>query len=107
MAHTLDTNMNEAFNQICTWFAPKNKVFDGRGSLHNRIAFAVGILQTALQGIRNPLHGECGQLSAAKRKESQQEAGKVKIKEAKLKKDKRKYDKLADDVKIAKQELLQ
>jgi hypothetical protein len=22
MAHTLDTNMNEAFNQICTWFAP-------------------------------------------------------------------------------------
>jgi hypothetical protein len=28
MAHSLDTNMNEAFNQICTWFAPtKNKVF--------------------------------------------------------------------------------
>jgi hypothetical protein len=26
MAHTLDTNMNEAYNQICTWFAPKNKV---------------------------------------------------------------------------------
>jgi hypothetical protein len=29
MAHTLDTNMNEAFNQICTWFAPKNKAFAG------------------------------------------------------------------------------
>jgi hypothetical protein len=43
MAHTLDTNMNEAFNQICTWFAPKNKVFAGAYSLHNRIAFAVGI----------------------------------------------------------------
>jgi hypothetical protein len=43
MAHDLDTNMNEAFNQICTWFAPKNKVFAGSGSLHNRIAFAVGI----------------------------------------------------------------
>jgi hypothetical protein len=43
MAHGIDTNINEAFNQICTWFAPKNKVFAGSGSLHNRIAFAVGI----------------------------------------------------------------
>jgi hypothetical protein len=43
MGHTLDTNMNEAFNQICTWFAPKNKVFAGTGSLHNRIAMAVSI----------------------------------------------------------------
>jgi ferredoxin-thioredoxin reductase catalytic subunit len=23
MAHGLDTNMNEAFNQVCTWFAPQ------------------------------------------------------------------------------------
>jgi hypothetical protein len=43
MAHTLDTNMNEAFNNICTWFAPKNKVFAGTGSLNTRIAIAVGI----------------------------------------------------------------
>ena len=43
MAHGLDTNMNKAFNQICTWFAPKNKVYASAYSLHNRIAFAVGI----------------------------------------------------------------
>ena len=43
MAHGLDTNMNEAFNQICTWFAPKNKVFAGTGSLPNCISMAVGI----------------------------------------------------------------
>jgi hypothetical protein len=43
MAHNLDTNLNEAFNNICTWFAPKNKVFAGTGSLTNRISFAVGI----------------------------------------------------------------
>jgi hypothetical protein len=49
MAHSLDTNMNEAFNQICTWFAPKNKVFAGTGSLHNRIAFAVGINSVGLE----------------------------------------------------------
>jgi hypothetical protein len=33
MAHPLDTNMNEAFNNICTWFAPKNKVFAGTQAL--------------------------------------------------------------------------
>jgi hypothetical protein len=43
MAHDMDTNMNEAFNNICTWFSPKNKVFAGSGSLNNRIALAVGI----------------------------------------------------------------
>jgi hypothetical protein len=43
MAHDLDTNMNEAFNNICTWFAPKNKVFAGSGSLNNRIGLAIGI----------------------------------------------------------------
>jgi hypothetical protein len=43
MAHDMDTNMNEGFNNICTWFAPKNKVFAGSASLHHRIAFAVCI----------------------------------------------------------------
>ena len=32
MAHGLvDTNMNETFNNICTWFAPKNMVYAGVG----------------------------------------------------------------------------
>jgi hypothetical protein len=43
MAHGMDTNVNEAFNQVCNWFSPKNKVFAGSGSLHNRISFVVGI----------------------------------------------------------------
>jgi hypothetical protein len=43
MDHGLDTNQNEAFNSLCTWFAPKNKVSAGSGSLQNRIACAVGI----------------------------------------------------------------
>jgi hypothetical protein len=43
LAHGMDTNVNEGFNNICTWFAPKNKVFCGSGSLHNRLSFAVGI----------------------------------------------------------------
>jgi hypothetical protein len=44
MAHRLDTKMNEALNNPCTWFAPsKNKVYVASGPLHNRIAMAVGI----------------------------------------------------------------
>jgi hypothetical protein len=50
MAHGLDTNMNEAFNQICTWFAPKNKVYAGAYSLNNRISFAVGINSIGVMG---------------------------------------------------------
>jgi hypothetical protein len=43
VAHPMDTNMNEGFNNICTWFLPKNKVFAGSGSLNNRISIAVCI----------------------------------------------------------------
>jgi hypothetical protein len=43
MDHGCNTSMNEAVNQICTWFAPKNKVYAGSYSLHNRFSFAVGI----------------------------------------------------------------
>jgi hypothetical protein len=50
MDHGLDTNQNEAFNNLCTWFAPKNKVYDGSGSLHNRIACAVGISSMGIIG---------------------------------------------------------
>jgi hypothetical protein len=44
MAHGLDSNMNEAFNQIC-----KNKIFAGSGSLNNRISFAVSINSIGLE----------------------------------------------------------
>jgi hypothetical protein len=115
MAHTLDTNMNEAFNQICTWFAPKNKVFAGSGSLHNRIAFAVGInslgveafFKRLFKALGIPMTANVAYYLELKEKNRNKRLEKVKTKEAKLKKNKRKYDKLADDVKIAKKELLQ
>jgi hypothetical protein len=43
IAHNMETNMNEGFNNICTWFVPKNKVYAGTVSLPNRIALAVCI----------------------------------------------------------------
>jgi hypothetical protein len=113
MAHSLDTNMNEAFNQICTWFAPKNKVFAGTGSLHNRIAFAVGInslgveafFKRLFKSLGIPLTQNVSYYLELKERNRNKRLAKVKTREAKVKKNKRKYDKLADNVKIAKMEL--
>jgi hypothetical protein len=60
MAHNLDTNMNEGFNNVCTWFAPKNKVYAGSGSLNNRIAFAVGINSIGLLSFMSNLFDRLG-----------------------------------------------
>jgi hypothetical protein len=42
VAHGLDTQMNESFNNAASWLAPKNKVYCGSGSLTNRISIALG-----------------------------------------------------------------
>jgi hypothetical protein len=113
MAHTLDTNMNEAFNQICTWFAPKNKVFAGSGSLANRISFAVGInslgtevfFKRLFKALGIPLTSNISYYLELKEKCRAKRLAKVKTKESKLNKNKRKYDKLQEYVKIAKMEL--
>jgi hypothetical protein len=113
MAHGLDTNMNEAFNNICTWFAPKNKVFAGAYSLHNRIAFAVGINSLGVLEYFVRLYRKLGitmtdnvlhYLTKKEHKRSRKLA-KVKTSEAKREKNKRKHDKLSKDVAVAKMEL--
>lgn len=43
VAHGMDTQVNESFNNTASWFAPKNKVYCGSRSLSNRISLAVGI----------------------------------------------------------------
>jgi hypothetical protein len=43
IAHQMDTQMNESFNNTASWFAPKNKVYCGSLSLTNRLSMAVGI----------------------------------------------------------------
>jgi hypothetical protein len=42
VAHGLDTQMNESFNNSASWLAPKNKIYCGSGSLTNRISIALG-----------------------------------------------------------------
>jgi hypothetical protein len=112
MAHTLDTNMNEAFNNICTWFAPKNKVFSGTGSLHNRIGFAVCINSIGIElffkrlfkKLGLPLTANVAYYLDQKEKSRVKRLAKVKTKEAKILKNKKKNNKMVELTNIAKKE---
>ena len=113
MAHELNTNMNESFNMICTWFAPKNKVFATSGSLHNRIAFAVGINSLGLLEFYKKLFRKMGitmtpnVLHYLKLKGNIRfnKLAKKKTGDAKKTKNKRKYEKLKEHTRVAKIEL--
>ena len=43
VAHGMDTNVNESFNNTFSWLAPKNKVYCGTQSLMNRLSMGIGI----------------------------------------------------------------
>jgi hypothetical protein len=103
MAHTLDTNMNKAFNQICTWFAPKNKVFAGSYSLHNRFSFAVGINSLGVLEFFKRLFRRLG-ITMTDNVVHYLKIAKVKTSTAKKEKNKRKYEKLKEHTKKAKLE---
>jgi hypothetical protein len=113
MAHELDTNMNEAFNQICTWFCPKNKVYAGSYLLNNRIAFAVGINSLGVMEFFKRLFRKLGITMTDNVVHYLQIKDAVRLKKlansktstAKKEKNKRKYEKLKEHTKIAKTEL--
>jgi hypothetical protein len=115
MAHGLDTNMNEAFNQICTWFAPKNKVFAGSGSLTNRILLAVGINSVGVDVFFRRLFMKMGMTITpnvahylkVKEKKRVTRLAMIRTKAAKLEKNKSKYDKLKQHTDQAKKEFHQ
>jgi hypothetical protein len=112
MAHGLDTNMNEAFNQICTWFAPKNKVFAGSGSLRNRIAMAVGVhslgvevfFKRLFKNLGIPVSDSLEYYLRTKEKNRMKRLSIIRTKAAKLKKNKRKFEKLHEATQQAKKE---
>jgi len=43
VAHGMDTQCNESFNNVVAWIAPKNKACSKSNSLKHRIAFALGV----------------------------------------------------------------
>jgi hypothetical protein len=114
MAHDLDTNMNEAFNQICTWFAPKNKVFAGTGSLPNRIGVAVGIhslgpemyFKRLFKSMGIELSDNVAYYLKTREKRRAKRLETIRTKAAKLLKNKRKFDKLKEATVQAKKELI-
>ena len=104
--------MNEAFNQICTWFAPKNKVFAGTGSLPNRIAMAVGINSLGVEAFFKRLFKMLGipltdnvayYLKTRETNRNKRLLG-LRTRAAKQKKNKRKYDRLKEATLQAKKE---
>jgi hypothetical protein len=114
MAHGMDTNVNEAFNQVCTWFAPKNKVFAGSGSLHNRLSMAVGINSLGYNEFFTTLLAKLGismtenfaHYLRLKENNRVKRIAKTKTKEAKLSKNTNKRNKLQADTRIAKTEYM-
>jgi hypothetical protein len=110
LAHGMDTNANEAFNQTCTWFSPKNKVFAGSGSLHNRLSMAVGVNSLGYNKFFTALFSKLGiavtdnvaHYLRLKENNRVKRIAKTKTKDAKLAKNSNKRAKQVSDTRIAK-----
>ena len=114
MAHGMDTNANESFNNTVSWFAPKNKVYCGSRSLWNRVAIAIGIQSLGYEEYYKRLFKKLGiQVTAnvlhflkVKNHQRSKRLRKQLSPEKKLLRNKRKFDKQRADELIAKKERL-
>ena len=112
IAHGMDTNCCEAFNNFMTWFAPKNKVFCGSRSLCNRVALCVGITSIGYLAYFKRLYKKMGITMTpnvlnyldVKHKSRSKRLDATKEKNSKKKRNKRKYDKLLECTTIARKE---
>lgn len=112
IAHGMDTNANESFNNTATWFAPKNRVYCGSRSLWNRIALAVGIVSLGIQGFYSRLFAKLGieltdnvlYFMTAQDKVRTNRLQKRKETDSKRKRNEKKFDKLLKDTQIARKE---
>jgi len=112
IAHGVDTNCCEAFNNFVTWFAPKNKVCCGSRSLWNRMCLCVGITSIGYLAYFRRLYKKLGIAMTAnvlnfldvKNKCRTKRLELAKDKENKKKRNKRKHDKLKEHATIARKE---
>jgi hypothetical protein len=112
IAHDMDTNMNEGFNNICTWFAPKNKVYAGTVSLPNRIALALCINSMGVMPFYTKLFHRLGitmtdnvdHYLRVKETQKMKQIERGKSKEGKKKRSQMKYDRLKQATVTAKME---
>lgn len=114
IAHGMDTNANESFNNTASWVAPKNKVYCGSRSLWNRISIAICIVSLGPEEFYQRLFKSMGikitpnVLHYLSVKETQRSTRLEKIKTAdkKMKRNKRKFDRLQEYTLVAKKERL-
>jgi hypothetical protein len=112
VAHGMDTQCNESFNNTASWLAPKNKVYCGSQSLQNRLSIALGINILGVVGYFKRLFKMLGIAFTAdvhyylQTKESTRtkRLAKLQLKETKKNRLKKKFDQLKADEVIARKE---
>lgn len=114
LAHGMDANANEAFNNVATWYAPKNKVHCGSKSLRNRLGIAIGVTSLGIEKCHTRLFNALGIEVTANIRHFLQVRDKVRLNKLSFKKtmkckkrrNKRKCAKLVEDTRIARKERL-
>lgn len=112
VAHGMDTQVNESFNNTASWLAPKNKMYCGTVSLTNRISIGLGIVSLGLLQYFRRLYHALGiamtpnivHFLEVKDKQRSKRLSTMKTNKAKRDRMKRKYLQLQEDEKIAKKE---
>ena len=112
VAHGMDTNVNESFNNTISWLAPKNKEYCGTQSLQNRLLMGIGIQGLGLLGYFRRLLSKLGIIVTPKIlhflsvKQSKRAMRIDKVKKTNIKKQRlqSKFEQLRKDKAIAKKE---
>ena len=112
LAHGMDTNANESFNNTVSWLAPKNKVYCGTRSLWNGVCIAIGITSIGFQPFFVRLFKKLGIAMTTnilyylqtKEKYRAARLHKLMTRQQKKQRNKRKFNKLKADTLIAKKE---
>jgi hypothetical protein len=112
VAHGMDTQINESFNNTASWFAPKNKVYCGSQSLSNRLSLAVGINSIGMEQyfvrlfrvLKISMPPDIHHFLVTKQNGRQRRREKRKLNQSKKDRVKRKYLKLAEDEACAKRD---
>ena len=112
IAHGMDTNCCEAFNNFMTWFAPKNKTHCGSRSLWNRVCLCIGITSIGYLAYFRRLYKKLGIAMTpnvlnyldVKHKCRSRRLELAKQKLSKKKRNKRKYEMLKEHTTIARKE---
>lgn len=112
IAHGMDTNANESFNNTVSWLAPKNKVHCGSRSLNNRMSMAMGITSVGvlehfkrlLKKLGIPMTPNVLHFLKQKERLQQKRLQEMRSSESKKKRNKPKCDKLAEDTRLARKE---